>query len=111
MVLMRRVISTEPYPVCLRSEVLRDNLSKNAPVEVTGVGRFNTAPCFSTSSNNGDYDGYISKNNNDNIDTSFGCEDKNLTYSLDLTRIVYTYILVILESIVFLFIFQFLFFP
>jgi hypothetical protein len=38
------------YPVCLRSEVLRHNLSKNAPVEVTGVGRFNTASCFSANS-------------------------------------------------------------
>jgi hypothetical protein len=62
------------YPVCLRSEVLRHNLSKNAPVEVTGVGRFNTEPCLFTSSNNGDYDDYISKNNNDNINTSFGKE-------------------------------------
>jgi hypothetical protein len=64
------------YPVCLRSEVLRHNLSKNAPVEVTGVGRFNTASCFSTSSNNGGYDGgyNISKNNSDNINTSFGIE-------------------------------------
>jgi hypothetical protein len=64
------------YPVCLRSEVLRHNLSKNAPVKVTGVGRFkNTASCFSTSSNNGGYDGYnISKNTSDNINTSFGKE-------------------------------------
>jgi hypothetical protein len=60
------------YPVCLRSEVLRHNLSKNAPVEVTGVGRFNTASCFSTiSSNSGGYeDALISKNNSDNINTS-----------------------------------------
>jgi hypothetical protein len=63
------------YPVCLRSEVLKHNLSKNAPVEVTGVGRFNTASCFSTtSSNNGGYDDYISENNNDNINTSFDKE-------------------------------------
>jgi hypothetical protein len=62
------------YPVCLRSEVFRRNLSKNAPVEVTGVGRFNTESCFPISSNNGGYDGYISKNNYDNINASFGKE-------------------------------------
>jgi hypothetical protein len=64
------------YPVCLRSEVLRHNLSKNAPIRVTGVGRFNIASCFSTTgSNSGGYDdGYISKNTSDNINTSFGKE-------------------------------------